>query len=165
MVRGMGAAVAGLTAVIVAADRDLLQLVGECDDAGRVIMWDGTENYPCKVSGPPECFREMGVPPTKIADYFALVGGKNNIPGVKGIGPKAAVEILRELPLTAALAVAARKFGTVSHAGALGTNEKLYKKLKAGAEAARLSLTLATLRRDLPLDFPDILRRSLYQPT
>jgi DNA polymerase-1 len=75
------ASAAGLEVVIVSADKDLMQLVGE-----RVSLFHtGRE----KLYGPQEVFEDYGVPPEKIVDYLALVGDtSDNVPGVPLIGGK-----------------------------------------------------------------------------
>jgi DNA polymerase-1 len=75
--------------VIVSSDKDLLQLVGSEASAlrpvkGDMIWFDRTRVY-----------EEFGIYPEQIVDYLALIGDSaDNIPGVKGIGPKGAVKFL-----------------------------------------------------------------------
>lgn len=89
----------GMRVVLVGKDKDLMQLV---DD--RCVMWDGKR----EVLGPVEVQARFGVRPDQLRDYLAIIGdGADNVPGVKGAGPKAAVEILNEFgSLDEALAVA-----------------------------------------------------------
>lgn len=75
----------GVPVHIITGDRDLLQLV---DENTRVEL-------PARGSRPPEIFDEQGVVeafgvrPDQVVDYKALVGDtSDNIPGVKGVGPK-----------------------------------------------------------------------------
>ncbi len=78
---------------ILSGDRDLLQLVKNdirvCLPSGNfknLVLYD-TE----------EVFKYMGVYPYQIIDYKAIVGDpSDNIPGIKGIGGKTAVELLKE---------------------------------------------------------------------
>src|SRR5262245_9662245 len=78
---------AGLFVVIVGADKDLMQLLGE-----RVVMWDTMRD---KTYGPPEVVEKFGVGPPKLRDLLALVGDtSDNIPGVPSVGPKTAADLL-----------------------------------------------------------------------
>jgi DNA polymerase-1 len=78
-----------LAVVIVSADKDLLQLVG--DD---VQMYDTGRNI---VYGPEETRQKLGVRPDQVRDYLALVGDtSDNIPGVPSIGPKTAQGLLEQ---------------------------------------------------------------------
>lgn len=74
---------------IVSSDKDLLQLITKnvfVYDAFNDVIYDG------------ERVREkFGVPPERIGDYLALCGDSiDNIPGVPGIGPHRAIEILKK---------------------------------------------------------------------
>lgn len=79
----------GLRVVIASADKDLLQLV---DD--RVVMWDAMRD---KTFDAAAVVEKWGVPPERIPDLFALMGdSSDNVPGVRGIGPKRANQLLAE---------------------------------------------------------------------
>ncbi len=135
----------GWRVYIVSPDKDLLQVVSD-----KIFVIDPLQE---KLYTPKEVVEKFGVPPEHIPTYLALVGDKSdNIPGVRGIGAKRAVEIIRKL----------------------GDLESIYKRLdslspsikKALAEEkekAFLSLDLAKVRSDLPIPFdPKIL--SLSEP-
>ncbi len=78
-----------LRVVIVAADKDLMQLVG--DD---VVLWDTMMN---RVIGPSEVENRFGVRVSQLGDLLALMGDtSDNIPGVPHVGPKTAKELLVE---------------------------------------------------------------------
>lgn len=73
---------------IVTHDKDLYQLI----DDGRVVIYDPMKKMEIDTE---KCFEKFGVYPTKINEYLALVGDvADNIPGVKGIGPKGAKKLL-----------------------------------------------------------------------
>ena len=75
---------------IITGDKDLLQLV---DDNIKVIRYSKDDYNEMDRDG---VFKEWGVWPEQILDYLALVGDSaDNIPGVKGIGPKGAVALLQ----------------------------------------------------------------------
>lgn len=123
--------------VILTGDKDLMQLVNE-----RVVIWD-TMNQ--KVYGPEGVIEKFGIAPAQIRDYLALVGdSSDNIPGVDGIGPKTAVDLLKEWGTLDGVLEAARA-GKI--AGKRGVT------LAASVEVARLSAELATVKRDLVVDF------------
>ena len=83
-----------------------------------------------------------GLEPWQIIEEKSLMGdSSDNIPGVKGIGPKTAVELLQ-------------KYGSLDaiyqHLEEL--SPAVQKKMKEGEEIARLSHTLATINTDVPID-------------
>ncbi len=79
----------GNRVVIVSADKDLMQLVGD-----RVVMWDTLRN---KVFGPPEVKERFDVTPELLGDLLALMGdSSDNIPGVPSVGPKTASTLINE---------------------------------------------------------------------
>jgi len=76
-------------AVIFSADKDLFQLVG-----GNIALYHPKYNQILDMEGIRDKF---GLPPEKVIDYLSLVGdNSDNIPGVKGIGPKSATRLLQE---------------------------------------------------------------------
>ena len=81
----------------------------------------------------------FGVAPSALADYLALVGeSSHNVPGVTSVGPKTARRLLSEHGSLRAILEAAPEFP-----GRLGAA------LREGAQDARLSLQLVTLRTDV----------------
>ena len=79
----------GFKVKIYSPDKDLLQLVSE-----NVIVINPMNN---EVFTKEEVIKKFGVGPEKIPDYLALVGDKvDNVPGVKGVGPKIAIALLKE---------------------------------------------------------------------
>ena len=78
---------AGWRGVIVSADKDLAQLVGDGDE-----IWDFARNLKYGSEG---VLARLGVRPDQVADLLALTGDAvDNIPGVPGIGPKTAIALL-----------------------------------------------------------------------
>ncbi|MGA0585935.1 5'-3' exonuclease [Dyella sp. KRB-257] len=77
----------GVPSVIVSADKDFGQLLGEHDE-----QWDFARNLRW---GPAGVHEKLGVHPHQVADYLALCGDAvDNIPGVPGIGAKTAAALL-----------------------------------------------------------------------
>ena len=75
---------------IVTSDKDLLQLVGD----GVELL----DTFKDKRSGVAESFEKFGVPPELVADVQGLMGdSSDNIPGVPGVGPKTAGELVAKL--------------------------------------------------------------------
>src|SRR6266581_613722 len=78
---------AGATVTIVSSDKDLMQLVNDC-----VIMYDTMKD---KRIGIAEVIEKFGVPPGKVIEVQSLIGDStDNVPGVPGIGPKAAAVLV-----------------------------------------------------------------------
>nr|WP_284691584.1 5'-3' exonuclease H3TH domain-containing protein [Pinirhizobacter soli] len=77
----------GFRSVIVSADKDFGQLLGEHDE-----QWDFAKNLRWGAAG---VFERIGVHPHQVADYLALCGDAvDNIPGVPGVGAKTAAALL-----------------------------------------------------------------------
>lgn len=129
--------------VIVTGDRDSLQLIDEHVHVKLVISKPGQTNTTLYT---PEVFREeYGFEPKKLIDLKALMGdSSDNIPGVAGVGPKTAKELLA-------------KFGSLDGIYAnledASIRPKLREKLEAGKENAYLSYELATIIPEAPIDF------------
>ena len=123
---------------IVSSDKDLSQLVNS-----RVkLVSPGHGNTGGFVErGEAEVFEKFGVTPELIPDYLALVGDtSDNIPGVPGIGPKGAAELLNSCGPIENWIDATEKI----------TIEKYRKKLDGQSELLRQNLQLVRLRCELP---------------
>ena len=80
---------AGADVTIVSSDKDLMQLV-----SADVHMYDSMKD---KQIGIPEVIEKWGVPPEKMIDLQAMTGDSvDNVPGIPGIGPKTAAQLLEE---------------------------------------------------------------------
>jgi DNA polymerase-1 len=139
------ASAAGYKVKILTGDRDLFQLVDPAKEIS-VLYFSPEALKGSRASitefGPEEVKEKLGVAPSQVVDYKALCGDKSdNIPGVKGIGDKTAVQLLNTY----------------------GSLEKIYaalseikgatqKKLEAGKEDAQKSRYLAAIVVDVPLE-------------
>ncbi len=133
----------GWDVTIVSSDKDLMQLVGK-DEAGggHVDMLDTMKNVRIDLA---EVEEKFGVTPDLVGDVLALMGDTaDNVPGIRGIGPKTATKLIQENgSLDAALAAAPdMKPG------------KLRDSLIEQADMARLSRVLVQLKEDCPLPIP-----------
>jgi len=127
---------AGLEVVVVSADKDLLQLVGD-----GVIMYDTMRE---KVYGVPETVEKMGVRPDQVVDYLALTGdSSDNVPGVPSVGPKTAAKLLGEYENLDSI------YDSVDEIKRKGTRTKLIEH----RDDAFMSRRLVDLRRDCAIDF------------
>jgi DNA polymerase-1 len=126
---------AGRKVVIVSGDKDLLQLVNE-----NVSVLDAMRD----MRFTPETVKQkFGVQPARICDYLALIGDtSDNVPGVKGVGPKTAEKLIEHFGSLEQMLQRAQEIDTVPGVrGAKGVKEKV-----AGAqEEIRLSLRLVCL--------------------
>src|ERR671912_59521 len=125
---------------IVTGDQDAMQLVD-----GRVKVLRTTRGVSeTKAYGRDEVLEEYGVTPEQIPDYKALTGdSSDNIPGVRGIGPKGAANLLREFGSLDGV------YENLKNISAKGTRKKLVE----GRESAFMSLELAKMRFDVPVKF------------
>src|SRR3712207_4869109 len=132
--------------MIVTGDQDAMQLV----DGSVKVLRTTRGVSETKAYGRDEVIEEYGVTPEQIPDYKALVGdSSDNIPGVRGIGPKGAADLLQEFDSVGGI------YENLDRISAKGTR----KKLEEGRESAFLSLELARMRFDVPVEFdPEALR-------
>jgi len=127
--------------VVVTADKDLAQLV---DD--RTTFHDFARDLRL---GPADVVERYGVRPEQIRDLLGLAGDSvDNIPGVRGVGPKTAIALLAEFADLDELYADLGRVETLPIRGA----RTLGAKLAEHREAAFLSRDLATCATDAPLD-------------
>ncbi|WP_415643984.1 DNA polymerase I, partial [Sphingomonas antarctica] len=129
----------GWTVTIVSSDKDLMQLI----EPG-VDLYDTMNN---RRLGAEHVVEKFGVGPERLGDVLALMGDSvDNVPGVPGIGPKTAAQLIVEYgDLTTVLASTDRI-----------TKPKLKQSLIDHADMARLSRELVELRCDPNEALPDI---------
>lgn len=139
----------GRRSVIVSADKDFGQLLGEFDE-----QWDYARNLRW---GPAGVHERMGVHPHQVADYLALCGDAvDNIPGVPGVGAKTAAALLAHFGSLDALLDRVDEVQFLRIRGAASCAAKL----REHAEAARLYRRLTRIALDAPVPTEaDSLRR------
>jgi len=134
----------GFRAVIVSADKDLSQLLGEHDE-----QWDYARSQRWGAAGVPE---RHGVHAHQIADYLGLTGDAvDNIPGVPGVGAKTAAALLAHFGSLDALLARVEEVPYLRLRGAAACAARL----REHRELALLSRQLATIALDAPLDYAD----------
>ncbi len=129
--------------LIVTGDKDSFQLV---TDTTHVFHVKTSKGQTTTLEYTPEVFQEeYGFAPIHIIDLKALMGdSSDNIPGVPGVGEKTATALIQN-------------YSTIdniySQLESLDVKDGVKKKLAAGKESAEMSYDLATIRRDVPIDF------------
>lgn len=134
---------------IVSTDKDLMQLV-----SSKVWMLDTMRH---KEYGIDEVKEKWGVEPVRVHDLLALAGDSaDNIPGVPGIGPKTALELLNTY---------GDLEGVLEHASEIKQNKRR-ENLIEFADDARLSYRLVALdmQTPLPLTLDDLISRTPNRP-
>ena len=124
--------------IIVTGDRDILQLVN-----GNVKVYLPVKGLSeGKVFGIEEVVEKMGVKPSQIPDYKALVGDQSdNYKGVSGIGPKTAMKLIEEYGSFEAI---------YRNLNSLPKQTK--ERLESGKSGGEMSLKLAEIVRDIPIE-------------
>jgi len=129
---------------IVSGDKDFAQIVEE-----DVFLYDTMKDVIYDPAGVEEKWK---LPPSQIKDYLALTGdSSDNIPGVKGIGPKGAVELLKNYNNLESI------YENMDH-----IKTSLQKKLLQEKEMAFLSRKLVDLEKDINVD-PQLFEKK-YKP-
>jgi DNA polymerase-1 len=139
------ATAAGYKVKILTGDRDLFQLVDpEKEITVLYFSPDALKRSTSTITefAPEQVKQKLGILPSQVVDYKALCGDKSdNIPGVKGIGEKTAVQLLNT-------------YGNLDNIYAsLGEiKEGIQKKLEAGKQDAEHSRYLANIVIDVPIE-------------
>ena len=144
------AAKLGHKTIILTGDQDAFQLIDKegmvsvlIPSKGELINYDWAGVY-----------NKLGIFPDQVVDYKALRGDtSDNIPGIKGIGEKTAVKLLD-------------RFKTLDNVLAHIDDvegKSLKEKLQNGVEDAKMSYFLATIKRDVDIDF-DFEKTNLEMP-
>ena len=127
----------GRECVVISGDKDLMQLVSKTTTMlkpGKIKAWEGFDAENVK--------EEWGVYPDGMLDLLSLIGDSaDNVPGIKGVGPKTAVKLLEEYKSLDGIYA-----NTGNLKGALKT------KIEEGKESAYFSKELIRLRFDVPVE-------------
>jgi DNA polymerase I len=128
----------GIKSFMVSGDKDFMQLVKD-----HIYLYaPATGKRPLIVYGEKEVKEKWGVDPGHIIDLLALMGdSSDNIPGIRGIGEKTAVKLLKEFGSLQSL---------LDDPSAV-KNTKIREKLSNEAEMAKLSRELVTINTEVPL--------------
>lgn len=141
----------GLEVLIVSGDKDLMQLVSERVKVLKPSRKPGEDLHLLDVQGVQE---HLGVPPTRIRDYLALLGDSvDNVPGVPGIGEVTAQELLQEYPSLDEI---------LEHAEELD-NTRARKALLKNRDQAKLSYELVRLET-VPMEPSALEQCALQEP-
>jgi len=119
----------GFKVVMVTGDKDFIQLISE-----DCILWDPMKDIILDRAG---IEADMGIAPHQYIDVLGLAGDtSDNIPGVKGVGPKTAIKLVAE-------------FGSIDnlykHLDQVASKKKLHENLSIGKDIVLLSRDLATI--------------------
>ena len=133
--------------LVVSSDKDFAQIVGE---RIRIMLPPPSANPKLgwRLLDEAGVMEKFGVPPSKIADYLALVGdASDNIPGLGGVGPKTAAKWLAEFgSLEGVIAAADRVAPERFRAAVASSSEMLRRNLKV----TTLNLALPPLPPERP---------------
>ncbi len=131
----------GLEAVVVSGDKDFYQLVQD-----GVCLLNPGRGGPAAVDEEwidrSNAHERLGVAPEHVVDYLGLIGdSSDNVPGVKGIGPKTAIQLIET-------------FGSIENILERAdevSGKRPREALQASADSARLSKQLVTIMTELPI--------------
>ena len=119
---------------IITGDKDLMQLVSDC-----IFLYDGMKQREIRE---PQVFEKFGVKPSQVIDVQSLMGDStDNVPGVPGVGPKTATDLIST-------------FGSLENLYAnldSVKSERIRNLLRDNKEMAYISKQLVTLKRDVDL--------------
>ena len=129
----------GVVTKIVSGDKDLMQLITE-----NVFMFTpGNSRKPDVLYDREGVIEKWGVPPERIIDLMALTGdSSDNIPGVKGVGPKTGKKLLDEFDTFDNLIDNIEEI----------KNPRVMEKLRNDKDLAILSKQLVTIDLDVPIE-------------
>ncbi len=135
--------------VILTGDMDIMQLI----DDDKVVVYTAKKGEEEIIFHEEEVKKKYNLLPKQIPDYKGLRGdSSDNIPGIKGIGEKTAVQILQKgenLKKVYQLIDESKdeKFFEIT--------KRMFELLKNGKEDAEFSKELATINCDIPIDVPE----------
>jgi len=134
-----------ITSIIVSGDKDFCQLIGDF-----VFMLDTMKD---SLTGVDEVFKKYEVKVEQFVDYLAIVGdSSDNVPGVKGLGPKGAAKLLNQFQSLN---------GIYENIESITGSTK--QKLLDNKELAFLSQKLVTIKTDIDLQIEDLEKFSILK--
>lgn len=132
-----------LEVVVVTGDRDIFQLI----DESVKVYTPASKWHKAKIWGERDVVEKYELTPKQIVDLKALAGDPgDDIPGVRGIGPKTATKLLREFGTMEGVY---KNLDTIED----GFGKSVYNKLKSGKDLAKMSKKLATIITKVPVKF------------
>lgn len=133
------AAAKGLDVYCATGDKDYFQLVSD----HIAIYYPKPAGESAEIMRREEVKAKFGVYPEQIIDKLALMGdSSDNVPGIPGVGPKSADQLLEQF---GSLEAILERHSEISAKG-------LREKVANGIESAKLSKQLVTIKTDVPLD-------------
>ena len=132
----------GIRSYLATSDKDAYQLL---DDLTSVVGTKAGQRSEIVVVTPSDVIERYGIRTDQVIDFLGLKGDpSDNIPGILGIGEKTAAKLLQEYETMDAIIEAAKAGDITGHIG---------RKILDGERAAFASRKVATIVRDVPLDF------------
>jgi len=132
---------AGHEVVIVGADKDLMQLVND-----QVSMWDTMHDRHFRE---PEVVEKFGVPPAQVTEVLGLSGDtSDNIPGVDGVGPKTATQLIQKFKTVEGVIGAVE---AIRNDASIRNRRKIAETIESDVELIRLSRRLVEIDRHTPV--------------
>lgn len=128
----------GFEVIIISSDKDLMQLI----KSPNIYMYDPVKKKYIKEA---EVITKFGLPPEKLIYAQSLIGDtSDNVPGVRGLGPKTAAKLIEKYQTLAGI------YNNIDDITKKGIKEKLI----VNKNSAFISLELVTLKKDLPITVP-----------
>ena len=128
--------------VIVSGDKDLMQLVNK-----NVQIWDTMKD---QRYGIPEVTEKFGVGPDKVTEILALTGdSSDNVPGVDGVGPKTATQLVQKYGTTEGVIASVDK---IQEDPDIRNRKKIAESIASNVEQLRLARKLVEVDQHVPLE-------------
>ena len=125
---------------IVSGDKDMLQMVND----NIIVYAPGNRFKPTTKFKKEEVKNKMGVYPEKIIDLLSLIGdSSDNIPGVKGVGPKTAIKLIEQFESLDNL---------INHIDEI-KNDRIKNLIIHSLDNLKLSKELVTIKADMDINF------------
>ena len=125
---------------IVSGDKDMLQMVNK----NIFVYAPGNRFKPTTKFQKEEVKNKMGVYPDRVVDLLSLIGdSSDNIPGVKGVGPKTAIKLIEQFDT---LDNMIEKIDQIK-------NDRIKNLIQDNLDSLNLSKKLVTIKSDMDIDF------------